>query len=316
MLALVALLVAMVIGSSESFLLTRVDPGKVTVQPGEGVNLLCVVDSDYEFCKWVSPRDRYCDFEWKRASGNITTQDCQIADKVSFHGRYNDRECGIRINSASVEDTGTWRCEVEQYVFLGSRGSGAVRKSDIEVTVEASTTAAPTTSTTSTRVPSTKKPRTTATTTTGATTEKVTTKSTTQEVTSTKLPQPQQPKSSMAPNSEDPEASPSVQEDQESGGSSAGVVGGVLLALLVAVAAVFGVFYYRRRKERVPIVNYATAADTANTVNNQIVSIDRILCPYSYGCSGKEYLFDCFRESPSILRATKTQISTNTFLQI
>merc|ERR1711963_747634 len=182
--------------------------------------------------------------------------DCQIADKVSFHGRYNDRECGIRINSASVEDTGTWRCEVEQYVFLGSRGSGAVRSSNIEVTVEASTTAAPTTSTTSTRGPSTKKPRTTATTTTGATT---------QDVTSTELPQPQQPKSSMAPISEDPEASPSVQEDQESGGSSAGVVGGVLLALLVAVAAVFGVFYYRRRKERVPIVNYATAADTANT---------------------------------------------------
>ena len=29
--------------------------------------------------------------------------------QVSFHGRYNDRECGIRINSASVEDTGTWR---------------------------------------------------------------------------------------------------------------------------------------------------------------------------------------------------------------
>merc|ERR1711902_379021 len=173
----------------------------------------------------------------------------------------NDRECGIRINSASVEDTGTWRCEVEQYVFLGSRGSGAVRTSNIEVTVEASTTAAPTTSTTSTRVPSTKKPRTTTT----ATTEKVTTKSTTQDVTSTKLPQPQQPKSSMAPNSEDPEASPSVQEDQESGGSSAGVVGGVLPALLVAVAAVFGVFYYRRRKERVPIVNYATAADNANT---------------------------------------------------
>ena len=42
------------------------------------------VDSDYEFCKWVSPRDRYCDFEWKRASGNITTQDCQIADKVKL----------------------------------------------------------------------------------------------------------------------------------------------------------------------------------------------------------------------------------------
>ena len=47
MLALVALLVAMVIVSSESFLLTRVDPGKVTVQPGEGVNLLCVVSNTF-----------------------------------------------------------------------------------------------------------------------------------------------------------------------------------------------------------------------------------------------------------------------------
>merc|ERR1712200_117219 len=113
-----------------------------------------------------------------------------------------------------------------------------------------------------------------------------TTKSTRQDVTSTKLPQPQQPKSSMAPNSEDPEASPSVQEDQESGGSSAGVVGGVLLALLVAVAAVFGVFYYRRRKERFLLL-----------ITPQLLTLP-------------------IRESPSILRATKTQISTNTFLQI
>ena len=36
-----------------------------------------------------------------------------LNNQVSFHGRYDDRECGIRINSASVEDTGTWR-------FLGS----------------------------------------------------------------------------------------------------------------------------------------------------------------------------------------------------
>ena len=135
MLALVALVVSLVIASSESFLMTRVEPGKVAVQSGEGIDLLCVVDSDYEFCRWINPQQQFCDFVWKRATGNITTQECQIPDKVSFHGRYNDRECGIRINSASVEDTGKWRCEVEQYVFLGSRGSGAVRVSQIEVKV-------------------------------------------------------------------------------------------------------------------------------------------------------------------------------------
>ena len=113
MLALVALVLSLVIASSESFLMTRVDPRFVAVQSGEGIDLLCVVDSDYEFCRWINPQQQFCDFAWKRVTGNITTQECQIRDKVSFHGRYSDRECGIRINSALVEDTGTWR-------FLGS----------------------------------------------------------------------------------------------------------------------------------------------------------------------------------------------------
>ena len=55
-----------------------------TAPPKQVITNYEQVDSDYEFCKWVSPRDRYCDFEWKRASGNITTQDCQIADKVKL----------------------------------------------------------------------------------------------------------------------------------------------------------------------------------------------------------------------------------------
>ena len=135
MLALVALVLSLVIASSESFLMTRVDPRLVAVQSGQSIDLLCVVDSDYKFCRWINPQQQYCDFDWKRATENVTTQDCQIPNKVSFHGRYNDRECGIRINSASMEDSGRWGCEVEQYVFLGSRGSGAVRHSQIEVKV-------------------------------------------------------------------------------------------------------------------------------------------------------------------------------------
>jgi len=249
--------------------MTRVDPGIVTVKPGDSISLLCVVDSAYEFCKWINPQDQECDFEWKRAKGNITTQECHGAfkEKAVFHGKYDDRECGITIASATSQDQGTWRCEVEEYVFLGSRGSGALVQSEIQVTVQnpttpttPSTTSTPRTSTSTAAKAKTQRVRTTTTTMT------TTTATTTKEMTSSRLPDPQ-PKTSLAPNSasEDPEASPSVQEGQETGGSSAGVVGGVLLALIIAVAAVFGVFYYRRRKERVPIVNYATAADNANT---------------------------------------------------
>lgn len=136
MLALFALVLSLVIASSESFLLTRVDPRLVAVQCGKSIDLLCVVDSDYEFCRWINPRQQYCDFDWNRVTGNVTTEKCQIPNKVSFHGRYNDRECGIRINSASMEDTGKWRCELENFSFIiGGRGSGEVRHSQIEVKV-------------------------------------------------------------------------------------------------------------------------------------------------------------------------------------
>merc|ERR1712108_64315 len=274
MLGSVALMLPMLMGTSDGFLMTRVDPGVTTVKPGDSITMLCVVDNSYEYCKWTNPQQQICDFEWKRAVGNITTQSCHgsFKEKAVFHGKYDDRECGITIESATLQDAGTWRCEVEEYVFLGSRGSGARRTGEIQVNVQNPTTAPATPSTTA-RYPTPFPTKTsTSSTTAKATTQRVTTTTTTttttKEVTSTILPNPQpQPKSSLAPNSasEDPEASPSVQEDRETGGSSAGVVGGVLLALIIALAAVFGVFYYRRRKERVPIVNYATAADNANT---------------------------------------------------
>ena len=162
--ALLALTVGLLlVASGESFLMIRVKPGLVTVQPGEEINLLCVVDSAYELCRWYNPQQQHCDFEWKRMIGNITThyittQKCQFPDKIAFHGLFPLNECGIRINSASVEDTGKWRCKVEQYVFPGSQGSGSVRVSEIEVRVEASSTEAPDllTTSTATTVPSTR----------------------------------------------------------------------------------------------------------------------------------------------------------------
>merc|ERR1712130_737473 len=51
------------------FLMTKVDPGRVVVKPGDSLSLLCVVDSSYEYCKWINPQGQECDFEWKRAKG-------------------------------------------------------------------------------------------------------------------------------------------------------------------------------------------------------------------------------------------------------
>ena len=48
------------------------------VTPGARVKLFCAVDDDYEYCKFISPQQQVCDFEWKRSEGNITMQTCDL----------------------------------------------------------------------------------------------------------------------------------------------------------------------------------------------------------------------------------------------
>merc|ERR1712183_258621 len=116
---------------------------------------------------WHSPTNKMCDFEWKRHHNNITMQDCPLNEnheKISFHGKYDDRTCGISF-IATVEDTGTWKCEVEEYVWGGSRNSGRKVFATMQVTVQASTT----TRSTSQTPPSTTTTTTTTTTVTSST---------------------------------------------------------------------------------------------------------------------------------------------------
>merc|ERR1739838_773630 len=75
--------------------------------------------------------------------------ECALHDKVSFHGKYDDRECGITFTAAE-EDTGVWKCEIEEYVTWRSRGAGRVQTAQMNVTVQASTTEATTDTTTET----------------------------------------------------------------------------------------------------------------------------------------------------------------------
>merc|ERR1719213_114903 len=126
---------------------------------------------------WHSPTNKMCDFEWKRHHNNITMQDCPLNEnheKISFHGKYDDRTCGISF-IATPEDTGIWKFEVEEYVWGGSRNSGRKVYATMNVTVQATTTRSPTPpSTTTTRTTTTTNTSTTNTSTTTTTTTTVT----------------------------------------------------------------------------------------------------------------------------------------------
>merc|ERR1712038_1679993 len=176
MFLLVSLDILAILSSASSFLIIDAEPGLVVVQPGDVVRLSCVVDSDYEYCMWHSPTNKMCDFEWKRHHNNITMQDCPLNEnheKISFHGKYDDRTCGISF-IATPEDTGTWKCEVEEYVWGGSRNSGRKVFATMNVTVQATTTRSPTPPSTTTKP------------TTSTTTKTTTTSTTTTTITATK----------------------------------------------------------------------------------------------------------------------------------
>ena len=43
--------------------------------------------------------------------------------RVSFTGDYHKYECTIQVEKITSEDDGTWKCEVESYVFGPFRGT-------------------------------------------------------------------------------------------------------------------------------------------------------------------------------------------------
>lgn len=268
----------MISGSVFTFQIIEVEPGSVTVAPGERVTLYVKTDGHYEWCKFFSPDPRggmYCDFEWKYNQGNITMQDCPLHARVEFHGKYDDKHCGITF-TADLEDRGEWRVEIEEYVTLGSRGSGHLEKATFKVKVAASTPKPTTTTSAPAEIPplTFMNPKTT-TTTPITTTTTITTQSTTPMTTGTKTTVTQtesttttktitttseistdkpiirtDPTSTTMGNIDNNDDSPKAVPlaDDHTSSSSSGVVVGVIIVLLVVIVTISGVFYYRRRR--------------------------------------------------------------------
>jgi len=247
------------LSSASAFLIIDAEPGLVVVEPGSVVKLSCVVDSDYEYCMWHSPANKMCDFEWKRSEDNITMQDCPLNEdhqKISFHGKYDDRTCGISF-IATLEDTGIWKCEVEEYVWGGGRNSGRKVYATMNVTVQAATTRSPTPPSTTTTTTTTTTSTTTTTTTTKAKT--TTTTTTTTRVTSTTTilttkTEPVEQKSGDDAKITPPSAVPRVDDNSSvaTAGSGAGTAVAVVLVILLLVAILVGAVFYRRRQRKRP----------------------------------------------------------------
>jgi len=242
---MIVTVILMMIQSCQGFMITKAEPGVVVVSPGERVTLFCAVDDHYEWCKWFHPGGQFCDFEWKRSEGNITMQECALHERISFHGAYDDKECGITF-TATDQDTGLWKCEIEEYVTGWSRGSGRLRTAVMNVTVQSPT-------------PPPSPPTTSPTTSLASSTPDVTTISTKGAATNTELssttPESSTSKSNdnVAEDSETPEAEPQVDEIQDTkAGSSSSALISVVVVLIVIVILISGAVYYRRRRSSSP----------------------------------------------------------------
>jgi len=253
--------------SGQGFLMTKAEPGVVVVSPGERVTLFCAVDDHYEWCKWFHPGGQFCDFEWKRSEGNITMQDCALYERISFYGAYDDKECGITF-TATDQDTGLWKCEIEEYVTWRSRGAGRLQTAVMNVTVQSPTPPpSPPTSSTTSLAPST--PDVTTISTKGAATDTELSSTTPESSTLSS-----KSNDNVAEDSETPEAEPQVDEIQETkAGSSSSALISVVAVLIVIVILVSGAVYYRRRRSSSPASavyekEARTSDDKADMVRN------------------------------------------------
>jgi len=157
--------------------------------------------------------------------------------QVAFHGAYDDKQCGVTF-TATEQDTGEWRCELEEYVTGWARGAGRIQTALINVTVHI-----PTTPTVETTTPILR---------TTLSSVKNKTSSTTASTTTTTVSY-ETKESVKTLNSKNPdEASKSVQQvgvnSTGKAGSSSSVLIAVFSAIIVILLAVSGGIYYRRRK--------------------------------------------------------------------
>ncbi len=94
----------------------------------------------FEYCYWKH-NGRLCEFEWKYNAGAVKKQSCNdLNARIEFIGDYKAHQCQIKLSNVSPDDTGTWMCDIESYVFGVARGYQAKATVDLIVKVAETTT--------------------------------------------------------------------------------------------------------------------------------------------------------------------------------
>ena len=73
---------------------------------------------DFKFSNQVEKQDD-CTMDYNLSNSNSSHK----FPRVSFTGDYHKYECTIQVEKITTEDDGTWKCEVESYVFGPFRGT-------------------------------------------------------------------------------------------------------------------------------------------------------------------------------------------------
>ena len=126
----------LVLDSSRAFSLTKNEPAStLVVNEGDSFRLSCDVDNYYEYCLFRHNED-ICDFAWKREVWNITIADCSDYEgRMEWSGDFDYYGCAITIKNATLEDTGSWSCEIESYAAGKYRGYGYNATAEMEIQV-------------------------------------------------------------------------------------------------------------------------------------------------------------------------------------
>merc|ERR550525_1116586 len=172
---------------------------------------------------------------------------------------------------AGEEDTGIWKCEIEEYVWGGARGSGRKGWAQMNVTVMSSTTTTTTTASTAT---------TSALLVTTSTTESITTQSTGSSspaiidaggLTTSTTPKNAGEKDVI------PDAVPRTQGDGvETAGSMTSTIIAILAIIVIIVCLGLGAAYYRRRqRQKRPDADAAVVYDAESRLNRDTANMMR-----------------------------------------
>ena len=104
-----------------------------SVSDGQSVTLSCTSSKDFEFCNWIlrngGPNEFFCNFEWKWRSGIVEKQDChrkymssRVMRYIGDRGNGDTRICKIKLEKVSMEDAGSWQCELEEFILGATSG--------------------------------------------------------------------------------------------------------------------------------------------------------------------------------------------------